>query len=261
GGGGGGRAVQLARRWPRAVALAPQRGLLAGLPLHRGAVEARGSALRRGPRRAGARPGRVPGHGVEGASGRGVRRRGEGVRELSGDGRRLSPRALATERRVFIGHLGVGLALSSRSRRFRLGPLLGAALLRAGDGLHRPDGGAGTARTLDRPGDGQRPDCARSGRLTPTGAGELTGLVAAGEGGVSLNRNSTSTTPPSGGGTSSAPTSRSRPIIAEFTASTSARRPFSPGAFPTSTIRRITRVPAPLPCPASHVPLPRSPSA
>jgi len=30
---------------------------------------------------------------------------------------------------VFIGHLGVGLALSSRSRRFRLGPLLGAALL------------------------------------------------------------------------------------------------------------------------------------
>jgi len=30
---------------------------------------------------------------------------------------------------VLIGHLGVGLALSSRSRRFRLGPLLGAALL------------------------------------------------------------------------------------------------------------------------------------
>lgn len=30
---------------------------------------------------------------------------------------------------MFIGHLGVGLALSSRSRRFRLGPLLGAAML------------------------------------------------------------------------------------------------------------------------------------
>ena len=30
---------------------------------------------------------------------------------------------------MFIGHLGVGLALSSRARRFRLGPLLGAALL------------------------------------------------------------------------------------------------------------------------------------
>jgi hypothetical protein len=30
---------------------------------------------------------------------------------------------------MFVGHLGVGLALSSRSRRFRLGPLLGAALL------------------------------------------------------------------------------------------------------------------------------------
>jgi hypothetical protein len=30
---------------------------------------------------------------------------------------------------MFVGHLGVGLALSSRSRRFRLGTLLGAALL------------------------------------------------------------------------------------------------------------------------------------
>ena len=30
---------------------------------------------------------------------------------------------------MFVGHLGVGLALSSRSRRFRLGPLLGAAML------------------------------------------------------------------------------------------------------------------------------------
>jgi hypothetical protein len=30
---------------------------------------------------------------------------------------------------MFVGHLGVGLALSSRSRRFRLGILLGAALL------------------------------------------------------------------------------------------------------------------------------------
>ena len=30
---------------------------------------------------------------------------------------------------MFVGHLGVGLALSSRSRRFRLGPLLGATLL------------------------------------------------------------------------------------------------------------------------------------
>jgi hypothetical protein len=30
---------------------------------------------------------------------------------------------------MFVGHLGVGLALSSRSRRFRLGPLLGAVLL------------------------------------------------------------------------------------------------------------------------------------
>lgn len=30
---------------------------------------------------------------------------------------------------MFVGHLGVGLALASRSRRFRLGPLLGATLL------------------------------------------------------------------------------------------------------------------------------------
>ena len=30
---------------------------------------------------------------------------------------------------MFVGHLGVGLALSARSRRFRLGTLLGAALL------------------------------------------------------------------------------------------------------------------------------------
>ncbi|HEY1333413.1 MAG TPA: hypothetical protein VGF31_04085 [Myxococcaceae bacterium] len=30
---------------------------------------------------------------------------------------------------MFVGHLGVGLALSSRSRRFRLGALLGAAML------------------------------------------------------------------------------------------------------------------------------------
>jgi hypothetical protein len=30
---------------------------------------------------------------------------------------------------MFVGHLGVGLALSSRSRRFRLGPLLGATML------------------------------------------------------------------------------------------------------------------------------------
>jgi hypothetical protein len=30
---------------------------------------------------------------------------------------------------MFVGHLGVGLALSSRSRRFRLGPLLGAVML------------------------------------------------------------------------------------------------------------------------------------
>jgi hypothetical protein len=30
---------------------------------------------------------------------------------------------------MFVGHLGVGLALASRSRRFRLGPLLGAAML------------------------------------------------------------------------------------------------------------------------------------
>ncbi|HZJ53022.1 MAG TPA: hypothetical protein VFD38_02695 [Myxococcaceae bacterium] len=30
---------------------------------------------------------------------------------------------------MFVGHLGVGLALSSRSRRFRLGTLLGAAML------------------------------------------------------------------------------------------------------------------------------------
>ena len=30
---------------------------------------------------------------------------------------------------MFVGHLGVGLALSSRSRQFRLGPLLGAAML------------------------------------------------------------------------------------------------------------------------------------
>lgn len=30
---------------------------------------------------------------------------------------------------MFVGHLGVGLALSAGSRRFRLGPLLGAALL------------------------------------------------------------------------------------------------------------------------------------
>ncbi|HSP20090.1 MAG TPA: hypothetical protein VLQ79_11280, partial [Myxococcaceae bacterium] len=30
---------------------------------------------------------------------------------------------------MFVGHLGVGLALSAGSRRFRLGTLLGAALL------------------------------------------------------------------------------------------------------------------------------------
>ena len=30
---------------------------------------------------------------------------------------------------MFVGHLGVGLALSSRSRRFRLGTFLGATLL------------------------------------------------------------------------------------------------------------------------------------
>jgi len=30
---------------------------------------------------------------------------------------------------MFVGHLGVGLALSSRARRFRLGTLLGAVML------------------------------------------------------------------------------------------------------------------------------------
>ena len=30
---------------------------------------------------------------------------------------------------MFVGHLGVGLALSSRARRFRLGTLLGAGML------------------------------------------------------------------------------------------------------------------------------------
>ena len=30
---------------------------------------------------------------------------------------------------MFVGHLGVALALSARSRRFRLGALLGAVLL------------------------------------------------------------------------------------------------------------------------------------